>query len=101
MGINKVILEGKITEPESRYTPSGTAVMKFGVCVQRYWNYKETDIIDCVMWSKLAEKHIDHLEKGMDVVVEGWWEVEKGEKHKFQKCNVERIFYRRRKKDPE
>ena len=37
-GFNKVILAGNLTrDPELRYTPSGTAIAKFGLAVNRKW----------------------------------------------------------------
>ena len=40
---NKVILVGNLTrDPELRYTPSGTAIAKIGIAVNRTWKSNDT-----------------------------------------------------------
>ncbi|AEF95543.1 single-strand binding protein [Desulfotomaculum nigrificans CO-1-SRB] len=74
--LNKIILIGRLTrDPELRYTTNGTAVAKFSLAVDRpQFNKekeKETDFIDVVVWSKLAEICANNLGKGRLVAVEG------------------------------
>ncbi|MFX4262976.1 single-stranded DNA-binding protein [Pelotomaculum propionicicum] len=73
--LNKVILIGRLTrEPELRYTPSGAAVAKFTLAVDRRQSRdreKETDFIDIVVWQKLAETCASYLGKGRLVAVDG------------------------------
>ncbi len=73
--LNKVILIGRLTrDPELRYTPSGAAVAKFTLAVDRRQSKdreKETDFIDIVVWQKLAETCSNYLGKGRLVAVEG------------------------------
>lgn len=74
--LNKIILIGRLTrDPELRYTPSGTAVTKFALAVDRsrpnQQGERETDFIDIVVWSKLAETCANYLGKGRLVAVDG------------------------------
>jgi len=63
--LNKVILIGRLTrDPELRYTPSGAAVAKFTLAVDRRQSRdreRETDFIDIVVWQKLAETCANYL----------------------------------------
>ena len=76
--LNKVFIAGRITqEPELRYTPKGTPVVRFTVATDR--NYKdEMDqwqsvpvYIDVVAWSYQAENICKIAHKGTAVLVEG------------------------------
>ena len=74
--LNRIILIGRLTrDPELRYTPSGVAVTKFTLAVDRpYKNAqgeRETDFIDCITWRQLAEIAANNLEKGRLVAVDG------------------------------
>ena len=76
--LNKVFIAGRITqEPELRYTPKGTPVVRFTVVMDR--NYKdEMDqwqsvpvYIDVVAWSYQAENICKIAHKGTAVLLEG------------------------------
>lgn len=74
--LNKVILIGRLTrDPELRYTPSGVAVAKFAIAVDRSIpnnkGEREVDFIDIVTFQKLAELCSNHLGKGRLVAVDG------------------------------
>jgi single-strand DNA-binding protein len=73
--LNRVILIGRLTkEPELRYTPSGAAVAKFTLAVDRRQSKdreKEADFIDIVVWQKQAENCANYLGKGRLVAVDG------------------------------
>ncbi|ACV65017.1 single-strand binding protein [Desulfofarcimen acetoxidans DSM 771] len=74
--LNKVILIGRLTrDPELRYTPSGVAVTKFTLAVDRSIpvnkGEKEADFIDIVTFQKLAEICSNLLGKGRLVAVDG------------------------------
>ncbi|MCL0032844.1 single-stranded DNA-binding protein [Peptococcaceae bacterium] len=76
--LNRIIIIGRLTrDPEPRYTASGMAVTRFNVAVGRTYVNKqgervdETDFIDVVTWSKLAETCANYLNKGRLVAVEG------------------------------
>jgi len=74
--LNEVILIGRLArDVELRYTPSGVAVAKFTIAVdrsfQREGEEKKTDFIDVVVWQKLAETCAEYIGKGRLVAVVG------------------------------
>jgi single-strand DNA-binding protein len=75
--LNRIVLVGRLTrDPESQYTPSGVALAKFSVAVDRptknpETGEKETDFIDIVAWRRTAEFVTQYLTKGRLVAVEG------------------------------
>ncbi len=77
-GFNKVIIAGNLTrDPELRYTPSGTAIAKFGLAVNRRWKdqngeqKEETTFVDVDAFGKQAELIGQYLKKGRPLLVEG------------------------------
>jgi single-strand DNA-binding protein len=78
-GFNKVILAGNLTrDPELRYTPSGTAIAKFGLAVNRKWKDSQTNemreevtFIDIDAFGKQAETIGQYLKKGRPILLEG------------------------------
>ena len=76
---NKVILIGNLTRNvELRYTPSGTAIAKFGLATNRVYNdpitkekKQEVMFIDITMFGKSAETANQWLKKGKKVLIEG------------------------------
>ena len=90
---NKVLLMGNLTrDPEMRYTQGGSAVVKFGMAVnRRYRNQQtqeqveETTFIDVEGWGRQAETFNQYMSKGRPVFVEGRlrldsWESKEGQK---------------------
>lgn len=74
--LNKVIIMGRITKDlEVRMTPSGTAVLRFTVAVDRMpakqGGEKQTDFINCVAFGKRAEFINQYFGKGRLIVIEG------------------------------
>jgi single-strand DNA-binding protein len=77
--LNKVLLIGNTTRAiELRYLPSGSAVAKTGIAVNRTWKDKlsgeqkqETMFIDVVIYGKSAEIANQYMLKGKKVLVEG------------------------------
>lgn len=74
--INRVILVGRLTkDPELRYTPSGVAVTKFILAVNRTFTNgqgeKEADFVNCTVWRKQAENVVNYLRKGSLTGIEG------------------------------
>lgn len=74
--INRVVLVGRMTkDPELRYTPSGVAVCRFTLAVNRSFSSqdgeKEADFIQCTVWRKPAENTANFLRKGSLTGVEG------------------------------
>lgn len=74
--INRVIMVGRLTkDPELKYTPSGAAVARFTLAVNRTFSNangeKEADFINCTVWRKQAENTANFLKKGSLAGVEG------------------------------
>jgi single-strand DNA-binding protein len=78
-GINKVILIGNLgKDPETRYMPSGSAVINMTVATSESWKDKQsgetqerTEWHRVVLFNKLAEIAGQYLKKGSKVYVEG------------------------------
>ena len=78
-GFNKVILAGNLTrDPELRYTPSGTAIAKFGLAVNRKWKDAQTNemkeevtFVDIDAFGRQAETIGQYLKKGRPILLEG------------------------------
>ena len=75
--MNKVFLSGNLTrDPEVKYTPSGKAMAKMGIAVNRRSKNAETgqfdvDFFNLTAWEKTAEFCGRYLRKGSRVFVEG------------------------------
>jgi len=75
---NKVILAGNLTrDPELRYTPSGKAIAKFGMAINRNWTTdtgekkEEVTFVDIDSFGRQAEVISQYLKKGRPVLIEG------------------------------
>ena len=75
---NKVILAGNLTrDPELRYTPKGSAVVKFTLAINRTWkneageSKEEVSFVDVEAWSRQAEVIAQYMRKGRPLLVEG------------------------------
>ncbi|OJF74293.1 single-stranded DNA-binding protein [Lacticaseibacillus casei] len=74
--LNSVALTGRLTKDvDLRYTQSGTAVGSFTIAVDRQFRSangeRETDFINCAIWSKSAENFANFTHKGSLVGIEG------------------------------
>lgn len=90
---NMVVLAGSITrDPVLAYLPSQTAVVDFGLAINRKWKNKEGEnkedvcFIDCQAFGKTAETVNKYLKKGNPILVEGrlkfdQWDDKEGNKH--------------------
>lgn len=97
--LNNITVVGNITrEGELRYTPSGIAVLGFGLAINRsYKNSKdewvqEVSFVEVTVWNKQAENCAESLNKGDRVVVSGdlrvdYWEKD-GEKKQVTKITA-------------
>jgi single-strand DNA-binding protein len=92
-GINKVILIGNLgKDPETRYTPAGSAITNVTVATSESWKDKQsgqqqerTEWHKVVFFNRLAEIAGEYLKKGSKVYIEGSlrtrsWEKD-GQKH--------------------
>jgi len=75
---NKVLLMGNLTrDPELRYLPNQTAVVSFGLAVNRRWkgpqgeDREEATFVDCTAWAKQAETINQYCQKGKPIFIEG------------------------------
>jgi len=91
--LNKVQLIGRLgADPETRYTPQGSAITKLRIATSRGWrtaegeDRDETEWTNVVAWNKLAEICAQYLRKGARVYIEGrlqtrsWDDQESGQK---------------------
>ena len=76
--VNKVVLVGHLGgDPETRFTPSGTAVANFNIATNESWKDANGELQDktewhrCVMFGKTAELAGELLKKGQLVYMEG------------------------------
>ena len=78
-GVNKCIFIGNLgADPETRYTPSGTAVTNIRIAVSESWKDRQsgeqqerTEWVRVVGFNRLAEIMGEYLQKGSQVYVEG------------------------------
>ncbi len=77
-GLNKVMLIGNLgSDPEMRFTASGSAVANFSIACSRSYTDREgqrqevTEWVRIVAWQRLAELAGQYLQKGRSVYVEG------------------------------
>jgi len=78
-GVNKVILVGNLgNDPDTRYSPNGSAVTKISVATAESWKDKQsgekqekTEWHRVVFFGRLAEIAKEYLTKGSQVYIEG------------------------------
>jgi len=97
--LNKVQLIGNLTrDPELRYTPSGVAVVSFGIATNRSWTkdsgekQEETEFHNIIAWNKLGELCNQFLTKGRKCYVEGRLSTREWEKDGIKKNKTEVII---------
>jgi len=102
---NKVFLMGNLTrDPQLSYTPNQTAVVDFGLAVNRRWkgqdgeNREETCFVDCRAFGRLAENVNKYLTKGRPLFVEGRltfnsWTAQDGTKRSKHRVTVENFQF--------
>ncbi len=78
MNVNKVFVGGNITrDPQLSYLPSQTAVVDFGMAVNRKWQSKDGEkkeevcFIDLQVFGKSAETLNKYVSKGDPLFIEG------------------------------
>jgi len=102
---NKVLLIGRLTrDPQLSYLPSQTAVVDFGLAVNRNWTGRdgekkeETCFVDCRAFGRLAENINKYLTKGRLLFVEGrltfdTWTAQDGTKRSRHRVTVENFQF--------
>jgi len=103
--LNKVLLIGNLTrDPELRFTPSGLAIARFGLAVNRRsksqdgTQREEVLFIDVEAYGKQAELCSQYLAKGRCVYVGGrlkldQWEGKDGQKQSRMKVVLEEVQF--------
>ena len=108
--MNKVFLTGNLTrDPEVKYTPSGKAVSKFGIAINRRYKNAESgqpdvDFFNLTAWDKTAEFCGRYLRKGSRVLVEGRlqtysYQAQDGTKRSGVDIQIENIEFAGTKRD--
>ena len=73
--LNNIMLIGRLTkDPESKYLPSGSAVVEFSIANNYYMSSKnstEVNYFDVVAFGKMAETVAKYLTKGKQVAISG------------------------------
>jgi len=104
-GFNKVLLMGNLTrDPQLSYTPNQTAVVDFGLAVDRRrtgqdgTQRQETCFVDCRAFGRQAENINKYLTKGRLILVEGRltfesWTAQDGTKRSRHRVTVENFQF--------
>jgi single-strand DNA-binding protein len=100
--VNKVILIGNLgQDPESRFTPQGTAVTSFSVATNESWKSQSGEIKEHTEWHRIemfgkrAETANEYMRKGHTVYIEGrlktdeWEDKETGQKRRATKIQCD------------
>jgi len=102
---NKVLLIGNLTrDPQLSYLPSQTAVVDFGLAVNRRWTgqdgqqREDTCFVDCQAFGRQAENINKYMSKGRQLFVEGRltfnsWTAQDGTKRSRLRVTVERFQF--------
>ena len=102
---NKVLLIGNLTrDPQLSYLPSQTAVVEFGLAVNRRWkgkdgsNRESTCFIDCRAFGAPAETLNKYMNKGGSLFVEGRldfdsWTAQDGTKRSKHRVTVDNFQF--------
>ncbi len=103
--LNRVFLMGNLTrDPELRYLPSNTPVVKIGVAVKRRWRnqqgeqQEETTFVDCESFGRQAEVINQYLRKGRPIFIEGrlrldQWQDKEGNNRSRMKVVIENFQF--------
>lgn len=103
--LNKIMLIGNLTrDPQLSYTPNQTAVVDFGLAVNRRWTgqdgnqREETCFVDCRAFGRPAEAMNKYLSKGRAVFIEGRltfdsWTAQDGTKRSRHRVTVENFQF--------
>jgi single-strand DNA-binding protein len=87
---------------ELKYTNSGTACIKFSICINKSWKDKngerqeKPNFFNCVMWGKYGESMSKYLTKGKQIGIEAeleqnTWTDSNGNNHSAVQLTVNEI----------
>ncbi len=100
---NSVTLIGNLVDdPELRFTPSGVAMAKIRMAVNRRWRGQDgewqenTSFFGGTVWREQAEQVAESLQKGMRIIVSGRleqrsWETEQGDKRSIVEIQIDEV----------
>ena len=103
--LNKLLLMGNLTrDPQLSYLPSQTAVVEFGLAMNRKWKSREGEqkeevcFVDCQAYGKTAETINKYLAKGRPIFIEGRlkfdsWTAQDGTKRSKHRVVVENFQF--------
>jgi single-strand DNA-binding protein len=100
--INKVVLVGRLSaDVELKYTPSGTAVAKFGLAVGGKPKQDGSDSVsffNIVVWGKAGETCSNYLSKGKQIAIDGRleqrsWTAQDGSRRSTVEVIAERVEF--------
>ncbi|MGD2102671.1 MAG: single-stranded DNA-binding protein [Acidimicrobiia bacterium] len=102
MSNNVTLIGNLVDDPELRFTPSGVAMAKIRMAVNRRWRGQDgewqenTSFFTGTIWREQAEQAAESLQKGMRVIVTGRleqrsWETEAGDKRSVVEVQVDEI----------
>lgn len=102
MSSNITLIGNLVDDPELRFTPSGVAMAKIRLAVNRRWRGQDgewqenTSFFTGTIWREQAEQAAESLQKGARVIVTGrleqrTWENEQGEKRSVVEVQVDEI----------
>lgn len=101
---NNVTLVGNLVDdPELRFTPSGVAMAKIRVAVNRRWRdrqsgewQEDTSFFNGTCWREQAEAVAESLQKGTRVIISGRleqrsWETEQGDRRSVVEIQIDEM----------
>jgi len=102
MSNNITLIGNLVDDPELRFTPSGVAMAKIRMAVNRRWRGQDgewqenTSFFTGTIWREQAEQAAESLQKGARVIVTGrleqrTWENEQGEKRSVVEVQIDEI----------
>ena len=102
MSNNVTLIGNLVDDPELRFTPSGVALAKIRLAVNRRWRGQDgewqeaTSFFTGTVWREQAESVGESLQKGARVIVSGRleqrsWETEQGEKRSVVEIQIDEI----------
>lgn len=103
MSNNVTLIGNLVDDPELRFTPSGVAMAKLRLAVNRRWRDRQTNewqestsFFSGTVWREQAESVAESLQKGARVIVTGRleqrsWETENGEKRSVVEIQIDEV----------
>ena len=101
MSNNVTLIGNLVDDPELRFTPSGVAMAKIRMAVNRRWQkdgewQEDTSFFTGTVWREQAESAAESLQKGARVIVTGRleqrsWETPEGDKRSVVEIQIDEI----------